>query len=54
MYPYLNFSGCYHVYLDVGSNIGMQTRKLYEPQLFNQGDPPVKALYEKLFGVIEK
>ena len=22
--------GCYHVYLDVGSNVGVQVRKLYE------------------------
>ena len=23
--------GCYHVYLDVGSNIGVQVRKLFQP-----------------------
>jgi len=26
--------GCYHVYLDVGSNIGVQVRKLYQPEHF--------------------
>ena len=26
--------GCYHVYLDVGSNIGVQVRKLYQQELF--------------------
>ena len=26
--------GCYHVFLDVGSNIGMHVRFLYEPQLY--------------------
>ena len=26
--------GCYHVYLDVGSNIGVQVRKLYQPEQF--------------------
>jgi len=26
--------GCWHVYLDVGSNIGVQVRKLFEPQLY--------------------
>lgn len=26
--------GCWHVYLDVGSNRGVQVRKLYEPQLY--------------------
>ena len=24
--------GCYHVYLDIGSNIGVQIRKLFEPE----------------------
>ena len=24
--------GCYHVYLDVGSNIGVQVRKLFQPK----------------------
>ena len=26
--------GCYHVYLDVGSNTGVQVRKLYQPEHF--------------------
>ena len=26
--------GCFHVYLDIGSNIGVQIRKLYEPRLY--------------------
>lgn len=26
--------GCWHVYLDVGSNIGVQVRKLFEPHLY--------------------
>ena len=26
--------GCYHVYLDVGSNVGIQIRKLYEPSKY--------------------
>ena len=26
--------GCYHVYLDVGSNIGVQVRKLYQPAYY--------------------
>ena len=33
--PNTNFlDGCYHVYLDVGSNIGDQVRKLYQPEHF--------------------
>ena len=26
--------GCYHVYLDVGTNVGIQIRKLYEPEKY--------------------
>jgi len=26
--------GCYHVYLDIGSNIGVQVRKLFEPEKY--------------------
>ena len=26
--------GCWHVYLDVGSNIGVQVRKLFEPERY--------------------
>ena len=25
---------CYHIYLDVGSNTGVQVRKLYQPEHF--------------------
>ena len=30
--PQNPLDGCYHVYLDVGSNIGVQIRKLFEPE----------------------
>ena len=30
---------CHSVYLDVGSNIGVQIRKLYEPSLYVGRDP---------------
>ena len=44
--------GCYHVYLDVGSNIGIQVRKLFEPEKYpNSGALPV---YDKLFGNIKE
>jgi len=43
--------GCYHVYLDVGSNIGIQVRKLFEPQLFP--DAPALALFDTYFGTID-
>ncbi len=38
------------MYLDVGSNVGVQVRKLYEPELFTRPVPPVAAWYDKLFG----
>lgn len=40
--------GCLHVYLDVGSNIGVQVRKLFEPQLFP--DAPVLKIFDQHFG----
>ena len=42
--------GCYHVYLDVGSNIGIQVRKLFEPEKY----PGAKVLpiYDAVFGDI--
>ena len=29
-YSEVNLDGCYHVYLDVGTNVGVQIRKLFE------------------------
>ena len=43
--------GCYHVYLDVGSNIGMQVRKLFEPEKYP--DAKVHSIFNKNFGPIE-
>jgi len=40
--------GCYHVYLDVGSNVGVQVRKLYEPHHYPEA--PFVPLFEKTFG----
>ena len=37
--------GCLHVFLDLGSNRGLQIRKLYEPHLFPLA--PVLPLYER-------
>ena len=44
--------GCYHVYLDVGSNIGVQVRKLYEPDLYPEAD--VHGIFNSQFGPIEE
>jgi len=42
--------GCTHVFIEIGSNkdVGMQIRKLFEPQLF-QGDPAL-PIYQRFFG----
>jgi hypothetical protein len=39
---------CRHVYLDVGSNIGVQIRKLYEPHKYPGA--PVHSLFDRTFG----
>ena len=43
--------GCLHVFIDLGSNRGLQIRKLYEPHNFPLA--PVLPLYEKFFGRAE-
>ena len=40
--------GCFHVYIDVGSNIGIQVRKLYESHLYPKAK--VKQIFEHFFG----
>ncbi|KNC85803.1 hypothetical protein SARC_02028 [Sphaeroforma arctica JP610] len=44
--------GCYHVYLDCGSNRGVQVQKLYEPELYP--DVPVNTFFKKIFGKVAK
>ena len=44
--------GCYHVYLDVGSNIGIQIRKLFEPEKYP--DAYVHAIFNSNFGTIKE
>merc|ERR1712180_450038 len=44
--------GCLHVFLDLGSNRGLQIRKLYEPHLFPLA--PILPLYERYFGPPEE
>lgn len=40
--------GCARVYVDVGTNIGVQLRKLYEPHLFPGA--PVLPIFDRYFG----
>ena len=42
------FDGCEYVYLDGGSNMGLQIRKIFEPELYP--DDPVLPIYDRLFG----
>lgn len=44
--------GCEHVYLDLGGNIGVQTRKLFEPHLYHGA--AVIPFFDRLFGPIEE
>lgn len=43
--------GCQHVYIDLGSNVGVQVRKLFEPHLY----VPSKSIpiFDRFFGVSE-
>ena len=42
--------GCRHVFLDMGTNTGIQIRKLYEPHLFPNAS--VLPIFDKFFGPI--
>ena len=42
--------GCYHVYLDLGTNTGVQIRKLFEPHKFPSAD--VLPIFDKYFGPV--
>ncbi|CAF1234124.1 unnamed protein product [Didymodactylos carnosus] len=39
---------CRYIYIDLGTNIGIQIRKLYEPKLYPNS--PVLPLFQKIFG----
>lgn len=47
---YPDLSGCCHVYLDVGSNIGVQIRKLFEPTKYP--GYKVASTFNKHFGAL--
>ena len=44
--------GCYHLYLDVGSNIGVQIRKLFEPTKYPNAN--VHSIFTSYFGTPEE
>lgn len=41
--------GCYHIFLDVGSNIGMHVRFLFEPHKYEQATI-ARSFFKKHFG----
>ena len=41
-------NGCVHVYLDFGSNVGVQVRKLFEPALYTNA--PILPFFDKYLG----
>ena len=43
--------GCQHVYLDMGTNTGIQIRKLYQPHLFPNAS--IIKVFDKYFGLID-
>lgn len=42
--------GCQHVYLDLGSNVGIQVRKLFEPELYPAAAGDSIAVFNRFFG----
>ena len=55
---FLNFfdgpfsDGCYHVYLDVGSNVGVQVRKLFQPDLYPGSG--ISRIFREFFGGVRE
>ena len=47
---YNSLDGCRFVYLDVGTNIGIQIRKLFEPDLYPNAK--IHKIFNKYFGKI--
>lgn len=50
--PILRGDGCWNVYLDVGSNIGVQVRKLFEPRVYRRAR--AQRVYSQFFGTTEQ
>ena len=43
--------GCYHIYIDAGSNIGNSIRKIFEPEKYPNA--PLLSIFDSYFGTIE-
>ena len=46
--------GCRFVYLDVGTNIGVQIRKLFEPELYPTQNVSIHQVFDTYFGSLEQ
>ena len=44
--------GCYHVYIDIGSNIGIQVRKLFEPEKLPKSK--LHSIFNTNFGSVQE
>ena len=49
---FLNSGRCQHIYLDVGTNRGIQLRKLYEPQYYPGAQ--IHRIFDKYYGTVAK
>lgn len=49
---FLNSSRCQHIYLDVGTNRGIQLRKLYEPHYYSGAK--VHSIFDQYFGTTDR
>lgn len=47
-----SLDGCYHVYLDIGTNVGLQIRKLYQQELYPEAK--INPYFKKFFGPTKK
>lgn len=42
--------GCTRIFIDLGSNLGVQVRKFFEPELFNRNISKVLRIFDEFFG----
>ena len=47
-----SLDGCHHVYLDVGSNVGVQVCKLFQPSYYPNA--PFLTIFDKEFGPVDE
>lgn len=50
---FLKHNRCEDLYLDMGTNIGVQPRKAYEPGVYSLADPLIMKKFDSFFGTIE-